>query len=486
MKKNVSHPFILALFVLSALSACKSKPDFLLDPPIPRFNPAFTQIAVDATRDSTYILENGTRITIPAGSLLDSKGNPITGIVNIRYRQFDNALSIFLAGLPMDYSYASPNMVLQTAGMFEIRCDDPTLTVNPDKPITITIGSNFTDPRQGFFKLNEETGQWTLIDIPDVKMNKEVELLKQKIDSLKPEWTIPLGPNFYVFDYTRMTDIFLGDDYKKIFKANLPVLSQRMKKYGVKELNIEFYDCMIDYKGNSYDNSEFLWKSDSTINPPSWVQKKFKWYYYPSNGGKEIKLFNVINIKDNVFLFEFKNIPHSQDKWSMQLELVSHLRNLVKYSPEELLAKQAKIEKEIEEIERKIRNSRMLEYTVRLYSMGVYNCDRPIFLIDYRPELVLELNGKPVKASNIKRFGVFNSDLSSVSYAMNLKPLTCPFFKGTNRILLVTEDSRLGLLTGKEFDQLLLNADKNSSVLKVSLTQVEVDSPEQLMELLKQ
>lgn len=483
MKKNVNYPVILALFVLSALSACKSKPDFLLNPPIPRFNPAFTQIAVDAGRDSTYTLENGTRITIPAGSLLDSKGNPITGVVNIRYRQFDNAVSIFLAGLPMDYSYASPNMVLQTAGMFEIRCDDPTLTVNPDKPITITIGSSFTDPRQGFFKLNESTGEWTLIDIPEVKMNKEVELLKQKLNTLKPEWTIPLGPNFYVFDYTRMADIFLNDDFSKIYKANLKVISKRMKKFGVNELNIEFYNCKINYMGNYYDYSEFLWKSDEVINPPSWAMNKAEWGYRKENR-IEIERVKVTRLTDNKFLFELKNLS-GKETWSMQLELVSHLRNLVKYSPEQLLAKQAEIQKEIEETEKKIRNSRMFEYTVNLNSMGVFNCDRPILFTDYRPELVLELNGKPISSKNIKQLGVFNSDLSSVAYASNYNPLVCPFFKGTNKMLLVTEDNRLGLLTGKEFDQLLLNADKTNKVLKVSLTQVDPDSPEQLMELLK-
>ncbi len=210
MKKRIASGLWMVLITILALVSCKNEPtiDFRLEPPLACLNPAFTTIAVNASVDSAYVLENGTTIRIAAGILLDSLGNPLSGNTKIRYRQFDNAISIFLVGLPMDYSYVSPNMALQTAGMFEIRGENQTLLINPEKPISITVGSNFTDPRQGFFKLNENNGQWGLIEIPEVKTYSDVETLRKRIAQLKPEWTIPLGPNFY-FSIIPVWSIFL-------------------------------------------------------------------------------------------------------------------------------------------------------------------------------------------------------------------------------------------------------------------------------------
>lgn len=488
MKKRIASALWMVLITILALVSCKNEPtiDFRLEPPLARLNPAFTTIAVNASVDSAYVLENGTTIRIAAGSLLDSLGNPLSGNTKIRYRQFDNAVSIFLAGLPMDYSYVSPNMALQTAGMFEIRGENQTLLINPEKPISITVGSNFTDPRQGFFKLNENNGQWGLIEIPEVKTNREVETLRKRIAQLKPEWTIPLGPNFYVFDYTRMADIFIGDDdWGKIRKANLKAMSQKMKGYGVNELGFSFYRTNVNYRGNIYDHSELLYKANKPINPPAWV-KKVDTYYYSQKEKKSYQNVEIVKLSENRFEFRFNNKPLGTDTWSMSLEAVSHLRHLVKYSPEQLIARQTDIEKEIEETERKIRMSRMLEYTVDLYSMGIFNFDRPVHYSSYCPQLILKLNGSNIEFNEIKKLAVFNSDLSSVSYAQSMSPLVCPFFKGTNRMLLVTNDGRIGLLTAKEFDDLIAANENSGKPLVVPLTQIEIETEAQLMDKLRE
>lgn len=483
---NISNLFLVFFAILVAVS-CKNESNkgFKLDPPLPQFNPAFSVIAVNTSVDSAYVLENGTTIRIAAGSLLDSLGNPLSGNTKIRYRQFDNAVSIFLAGLPMDYSYVSPNMALQTAGMFEIRGENQNLLVNPEKPISITVGSNFTDTRQGFFKLNENNGQWGLIEIPEVKTNREVETLRKRIAQLKPEWTIPLGPNFYVFDYTRMADIFIGEDnWDKIRKANLKAMSQKMKGYGVNELGVSFYRTNVNYKGNFYNHSELLYKANKPINPPAWV-KKVDTYYYSQKEKKSYQNVEIVKLSENRFEFRFNNKPLGTDTWSMTLEAVSHLRHLVKYSPEQLIARQTDIEKEIEETEKKIRMSRMLEYTVDLYSMGIFNFDRPVHYSSYCPQLILKLNGSNIEFNEIKKLAVFNSDLSSVSYAQSLNPIICPFFKGANKMLLITNDGRIGLLSAKEFDELIANNENSGKPLVVALTQIEVESEAQLMEKLR-
>lgn len=483
MKRNKLN-WIIPILLIGITSVSCKKSTFKVEPPLKRLNPEYTIISVNADKDSTYVLENGTIIRIPKGSLLDSIGNPIRGNVTIKYRQFDNAVSIFLTGLPMDYSYIEPNMALQTAGMFEIRGQNQNLKINAQKPITITLKSFFSDPRQGFFKLNEKNGQWTLIEIPEVRKNDELENLQNKLKTLKPEWTIPLGPNFYVFDYTRMADIFIGEDnWEKIYKAYSEEYENKMKKYGVNELNFRFHRIRIKYKGNYYDHSEILWKSNKPVNPPAWAKKIY--FYLSRFENKTYKNIEIIDLKNNKYLFKFNNKPNGNDEWSMELEAVCHLRNLLKYTPEQLISRQAKIEKEIEEIERKIRNTRILEYTVELYLMGIYNIDRPVYFKNYTPELILKLDGKNITASDILTLAVFNSDLSSVAYHISLKPIKCPFFKGKNSILLVTKDGKLGLLTSKQFDKLINQTENLPNTLTIPLTKIEVENEKELMEKLK-
>ncbi len=243
-----------------------------------------------------------------------------------------------------------------------------------------------------------------------------------------------------------MVDIFIfDDDWGKIRKANLKAMSQKMKGYGANELGFSFYRTNVNYRGNIYDHSELLYKANKPINPQAWVIK-VDTYYYSQKEKKSYQNVEIVKLSENRFEFRFNNKPLGTDTWSMSLEAVSHLRHLVKYSPEQLIAKQTEIEKEIEETERKIRMLRMLEYTVDLYSMGIFNFDSPVHYSSYCPHLVLQLNGNIIKSDEIKKLAVFNSDLSSVSYAQSMSPLVCPFFKGTNRMLLVTNEAELGCL----------------------------------------
>ena len=454
--KKRTLSFGLMILVSAFLFSCKT--GFRPDPPFAKLDPAFTEVTIDPVRDSTYTFTYGSRIKVSAGTFLDAEGKPIDKPFKLRFRQFDDAVGVFLAGMPMAYG---DNMVLKTAGMFEIRAEfnGKQVTVNPEKPVVVSVASNDKDFRQGFFRLDEENGQWNLIDIPDKKLTDVADSLKLAIEKLKPEVTIPLGPNFYVLSYHRMADICIGEDeyWKKDFSEKaMRAYVKKMKSYGVNTLNLDIANPSVTYKGNYYDVSELLWKTKDTIKMPKWAKKITSSVYYWQTKKEWMKqeVVTVTNIGKNMWRFHLLDFD-TKTTFNFDAEVVCHLRYLLRYTPEALLAKQAAIEKEIDEMENRIRSTRIIEYTAEIYGMGIYNCDRPIyFRINYKPEMSFTIDGKEIKDKDVRRMAVFNDSLTSVGYASGYNPVVCPFFKGTNKIVVITNDDKIGVLTGKEFLQM--------------------------------
>lgn len=476
----------IAGIVLCGFSSCKKKFK-VFNPPLEKLIPGFVEIAVNPFVDSTYVLDNGTKISVFSQTLLDLDGKPLIEKVTLRYRQFDDAVSIYLAGLPMAYTAVSDNMVLQTAGMFEIRgeIDGKPIKVNPDKPIEVTIGSDYTDTRQGFFKLNEDNGDWQLIDIPSWKKNPDKDSIREALKKLKPEFMIPLGPNFYVFDFRRMADIFIGEDnYNKLTDENITAVSRKMGKYGAKSLELDKYFGNVDYKGNSYSCFEMLWKADEPIFVPQWAKKIENWYYNEAEK-KYYEVGSLKKLENNYYEFTVKDYKANKS-WSFQLQMVSHLRYLLKYSPEQLIEKQKSIEAEIAALELKLKRSKLIEYTASVYSMGIYNCDRPMLYRSGRPELNFTLDGKELKNSKIKSIASFNNDLSGVTYPKSMSPVVMPLFKGTNCIVIVTENSEIGIFPGKDFDKLINDSTLCLPTLQIPLKKVEVNTEADLRKLLEE
>lgn len=483
-KLKISH-YLFFLILIFTVSCTKEK-SFVIEPPIAGLETKFIEINIDPQKDSVYILENDTRIKISKGSMLDAEGNPIMENINLKFRQFDDAVSIFLSGLPMSYTSTSGDMVLQTAGMYEIRGEynNAPVRVDTDKPISITIGSFYDDSRQGFFKLDEETGDWDLVDIPEAKYNEEVISLRNKVATLKPEWIIPLPPNFYVFSLGRMADIFLNDDWNKINKANMDAMKQKMTSYGVKTMNINRNWITVKYKGNNYDAAEMLWEANKTLVIPKWIKDTYRSYYdNETNEYKEQILLK--KIKGNLYKLTVIDYENNR-RWSANLKLVTHLRYLIRYSPEQLIAKQEQIEQEIQEAEEKLKTLRLIEYTTEIYEMGIYNCDKPIYFRKGQPQLNFSFDGKTVTEKEIHKISIFNYNLSSYAIPTSYKPITCTFFKGVNKIVLISKSGDIGLFTGQDFEQLDSTAIAESLSLEIPLTKIKVENEEELRELLRE
>jgi hypothetical protein len=109
--------------------------------------------------------KTGSVINIPAGAFVDSKGKPITGKVELKYREFHDPADFFISGIPMTYDSAGTEYHFESAGMLEILAfqgQEPVF-VNPDKKIVVEMASKQPDDKYNIYQFDSLAGNWKFI-----------------------------------------------------------------------------------------------------------------------------------------------------------------------------------------------------------------------------------------------------------------------------------------------------------------------------------
>jgi Leucine-rich repeat (LRR) protein len=106
---------------------------------------------------------NKTLIKIPANAFLDENGKVIKEDVIVSYREFQNPLQTYLAGIPMKYDSAGVPHVFESAGMFELTASSQGKEVftNPKSQIVVELATTQTDPDYNLYSLDTASGQWS-------------------------------------------------------------------------------------------------------------------------------------------------------------------------------------------------------------------------------------------------------------------------------------------------------------------------------------
>lgn len=133
-------------------------------PLLPSIDKPHERVAVNASSPIDVTMSDGTRVLIPAGTIVDAKGDPVNGEVELRYRGFQEPYEIIASGIPMHVNTPEGVRHMESAGMYEI-----TASVN-GQPLALAPGGSITlepvdppGPDEGFISwvLNEQTGQWS-------------------------------------------------------------------------------------------------------------------------------------------------------------------------------------------------------------------------------------------------------------------------------------------------------------------------------------
>jgi hypothetical protein len=155
---------------------------------------------ITAENGGNFSTPVGTNIKVPANAFLDKNGNPVTGEVELKFREFHDVPSIFAAGINMTYDSSGTEYHFESAGMFEIEGyqNGEALFTNPDALIEVELASSqpgdhyniyYQDPSKGWEYIRKDTVSKKKVPAMDsAKLaEKEVQLAKLKKDLNKAE-----------------------------------------------------------------------------------------------------------------------------------------------------------------------------------------------------------------------------------------------------------------------------------------------------------
>lgn len=136
-----------------------------VEAPFVHVNVDYTFYKVNAGENSRLTYETGSVIIIPENAFVDEKGKPVTGIVDLQYREFHDPADFFLSGIPMTYDSAGTEYHFESAGMLEILAfrNGAPVFINPDKKIVVEMASKQQEEKYNIYQFDSVAGNWKYI-----------------------------------------------------------------------------------------------------------------------------------------------------------------------------------------------------------------------------------------------------------------------------------------------------------------------------------
>ncbi|MGK0390073.1 MAG: hypothetical protein ACI94Y_002824 [Maribacter sp.] len=112
-----------------------------INPPYEQIQPKFVAHNMNADKGGFIRMNGLSNINVPSSAFLDENGNPVSGNVNIKYRNLDDASEYFMSGIPMQYDSLGKKYDFKTTQLFEIYAekDGKQLKMNPEKGMQISF-----------------------------------------------------------------------------------------------------------------------------------------------------------------------------------------------------------------------------------------------------------------------------------------------------------------------------------------------------------
>lgn len=152
-------------FYSPSAAAPFSKPHPLVKPPVAGVDIYPDVYTLNSLTGSVLEYGSGTRIIVPAMAFQDACGNPISGNVDITYREFRDAVDVVLSGIPMQYDSGGVVGDFESAGMFEMLASQngEEVFLRDDKEISLKFAVTDTASDYNFYRLDEQNG-WTYLE----------------------------------------------------------------------------------------------------------------------------------------------------------------------------------------------------------------------------------------------------------------------------------------------------------------------------------
>ncbi|MFN8257343.1 MAG: hypothetical protein U0W24_16735 [Bacteroidales bacterium] len=140
----------------------KDSSEPLLQLPIKGVDVPFESQFFNADSGAVLNYKTGSSVIIPASSFVDENGNPVTGKVELKFREFRDVADIYLAGIPMHFEQEGENLVLESAAMCEINAfkDGKALKIKQGKKIEIMQTSYTQNNDFNLYRFDKNEGKW--------------------------------------------------------------------------------------------------------------------------------------------------------------------------------------------------------------------------------------------------------------------------------------------------------------------------------------
>lgn len=136
-----------------------------INPPLEGLNIPTTIYKVIAEKGATLNFKTGSKIIIPKNVFVDENGKVLKGEVELRYREFHDAVDFFVSGIPMTYDSAGVRYHFQSAGMMEMLAyqNGKAVNISSEKSINVELASNYTGKEYNLYKLDTTKNNWACL-----------------------------------------------------------------------------------------------------------------------------------------------------------------------------------------------------------------------------------------------------------------------------------------------------------------------------------
>lgn len=341
----------------------------LVEPPIPELAPAYQDFTINTQEEAVLTLPSGTVITIPPNTLVDAAGQAITGEAMVHYREYHDAASVVLSGIPMNYNSNGQNRHFQTAGMFDIAAEQAgkALAVRADGGIQVDLASYEEDTDYNLFALNQEKG-WQFVDYVAPVANPQREVLDQEIKTLTKKMGSMVSP-YFIFNYDGILDVsFNNNPLSAKHRADSKV-RRKFQAYSIESYKGASFNY-ITYQSTNYPSGLMIWKNLGR-RFPSWVRNK------PCS-------FRLKALKGNTYQV---TTEYEGKKFEGKVMAIMPLKYLFDYTPErwkndlakvlkDMSSKEEKYRAELEKLRLHQAQQAAVLRSFKIAGFGIYNYDR--------------------------------------------------------------------------------------------------------------
>jgi hypothetical protein len=335
----------------------------MINPPLPSLDPGFEKFTVDAGKDTTITVPNtlGTVISYRANSLTDSAGMLVKGNVEFRYREFHDAYSTVLSGIPMSCEKNGKWESFETAGMFELRAEQKgkALFIRNESSVGVKFAGKTSGDDFSFYYLDEEKG-WNQLGLNPAEENIEKAAARKVVRRKKKELSpIPFGKDHFILNYLAALDIYFGED-QKLIRKNYESAHTRKKirDYGLQWIPAYSWKEVV-YKGVPYPSMMLVWKNLSGQPLPS---------------GPDYLDISLDSLGNNIYQLTLSD--QKGKKTVLKVQPVLPLQHLFAFSAQQWRTKYEENMQLVMEEEKRVEKMAEVFRFYKVNNFGIYNYDK--------------------------------------------------------------------------------------------------------------